>query len=141
MIGNPEYRSIKVRSALILCAVISFALVFGSKITRPTCSYGYKPKPGSLAARYPSSYLARIRRDAQNVSSVFSAARAGEASGLDRVDSVESAMEAMISGVRGSGEFSASRFRVTLEEKASVASYLRWNHQKHQLEYLGGGGF
>lgn len=81
--------------------------------------------------------VAKSRRSAQTLCSVFNAAVASGASELEDVKTVDRAVELMLTGVNGGGPFKNNRFVVdsTPEEAEAAKPYLEFRQEDQMLIY------
>ncbi|MBK8093147.1 MAG: hypothetical protein IPK32_14470 [Verrucomicrobiaceae bacterium] len=81
--------------------------------------------------------VAKSRRSAQPLCSVFNAAVASGASELEDVKTVDRAVELMLTGVNGGGPFKNNRFVVdsTPEEAEAAKPYLEFRQEDQMLIY------
>lgn len=85
-----------------------------------------------LAGAQTATLEAKNRRNAQSIISIFNAARAAGCRELDGVKSAAQAAALIRTGVSGAGQFSATRFQVTLDDpslKAAIA-FITYDPQK-----------
>lgn len=83
-----------------------------------------------------AAFLAR--RNAQNITSLYSSGMAAESAELASADSVASAVEMLRKGVKGGGPFKDTEFRVpglSAERMESAIAHLSWDKETNSLVY------
>jgi prepilin-type N-terminal cleavage/methylation domain-containing protein len=98
----------------------------------------------ALSNVFESSTQAKTKRNAQNIASTFTAARAAGASisvtGSTTTERVRSIATSLANGVTGSGAFGNTKFQISnlsQAEQDSAAAFLNYNTTDALLQYTG----